>query len=68
MGDSEDCGTRRLYSLRGERCWGEVGEMVDPSPAHQNSLVSWGGATTKLNIAKSLQVPEKLVSNELMGG
>ena len=59
MGDSEDYGTRRLYSLRGERCWGKTGEMVDPSPAHQNCLVSWRGPTTKLNIAKSLLVPER---------
>ena len=67
MGDSEDYGTRRLSSLRGKRNWGEMGEMVNPSPAHQNSLVGWGGPTIKLNTANSLlQVPKNSVRDDSM--
>ena len=66
MGDSEDYGARRLDSLRGKRYWGETREMVNPSPAHQNSLVGWGGRTIKLDTAKSLQVAKILVRNKLM--
>ena len=43
-----------------------MGEMVNPSPAHQNSLVGWGGPTIKLNTAKFLQVPKNLVRDDSM--